>query len=143
MNNQPTSSARFDQASSLIELACCIAITWQHDAAVGSALRLVINQADPVSNIAVQMFKTMDAVHITVQRRVAERAYSSQPVDILARLHGAHCHDPTACTESSTMAAPVPNGNSFSTLPLMENWAQQIRWPANYTSGDANVASGK
>lgn len=56
------------------------------------------NQADPVSNIAMQMFKTMDAVHITVQRGVAERAHSSQPVDILAQLHGAHCHDPTACT---------------------------------------------
>jgi uncharacterized membrane protein len=26
-----------------------------------------------VSNIAVQMFKTMDAVHITLKRRVAER----------------------------------------------------------------------
>jgi hypothetical protein len=50
-----------------------------------------------VSNIAMQMFKTMDAVHITVQRGVAERAHSSLPVDILVQLHGAHCHDPTAC----------------------------------------------
>jgi hypothetical protein len=49
LNNPPTSSARFDQTSSLIELACCIAITRQRDTAIGSALRLVINQADPVS----------------------------------------------------------------------------------------------
>jgi hypothetical protein len=34
------------------------------DTAIGSALRLVINQADPVSNIAVPMFKIMDAVQI-------------------------------------------------------------------------------
>jgi len=31
--------------------------------------------AVPVSNVAVEMFKTMDAVHITMKRRVAERAH--------------------------------------------------------------------
>jgi hypothetical protein len=33
LNTPPTSSARFDQISSLIELACCIAITRQRDTA--------------------------------------------------------------------------------------------------------------
>jgi hypothetical protein len=48
-----------------------------------------------------QMFKTMDAVHITVQRGVAERAHSNQPVDILAQLRTAMTLPPAP--DSSTM----------------------------------------
>jgi hypothetical protein len=67
LNNPPTSSVKFDQTSSLIQLACCIVI---HGNAIRPSDRHLgssSNQADPVSNIVVEMFKTMDAVHITMK----------------------------------------------------------------------------
>jgi len=46
-DNLPTWSAWFDRTSSLMELACCFAITPHHDAAVGSVLGLVIKPERP------------------------------------------------------------------------------------------------
>jgi hypothetical protein len=67
--------------------------TWTMETTIGSALRLVINQPEPVSNIAVPTLETIVAVQITVkatwlnapQREGADSADATAPFESMLK----------------------------------------------------------